>query len=348
MTDPKSHIIGSEELISGALQRMNDLRDGVILLLVADEQDRILGTLSDGDIRRFLTTGGDLNGRVAQAMQDDFIFLSEGETEWERLKGLDPLEKKLIPVLDDDLRLTRLLDLRDYKPALPVSAFIMAGGRGVRLAPLTDDTPKPLLPVGDRPILGHLLDHLNRQGIRDIAISTRYLSDMIEEYVKSLDRPGIEVLKEEEEALGTAGSLRLKLTWRHATVLLMNSDLLTDLDIQEMYSRFEDGGLDMLIASIPYHVSVPYAVLETSDGLIQGLSEKPRYTYQSNAGIYMFSRDLLDLVPHDGRFDATELIEQALRSNKKVGFHPIRTYWLDIGRHADYERAQSDIHKLFK
>lgn len=347
MIEPSSHIIKAEERISDALQRMNALQDRAILLLVTDEQERIIGTLSDGDIRRYLTGGADLNGKVSQAMKADFIFLREGDSEWEKLKGLDPQEKKLIPVLDKDHRLIRLLDLRDYKPTLPVSAFIMAGGRGVRLAPLTDNTPKPLLPVGDQPILGHLLEHLDAQGIQDITLSTRYLSNLIDEYVLGLDRPGIEVLRE-QEALGTAGSLRLKPEWNNPTVLLMNSDLLTDLDIQEMYGRFEEGELDMLIASIPYHVSVPYAVLETADGLIQGLSEKPRYTYQSNAGIYMFSRELLELIPDNGRFDATELIEQAIGSNKKVGFHPIRTYWLDIGRHADYERAQIDIQKLFK
>jgi hypothetical protein len=216
--------------------------------LAIDAENKVVGSLSDGDIRRGLSNGIGLDAPLARVMKVDFKHILEGDDEWEYVQSLDKDEIKLLPVLDEQGRLHRLVDLRGYRSELPLTAFIQAGGRGSRLAPLTDDLPKPLLPVGDRPILGHLLAHLHTQGVNQVAISGRYKADMIREYLDTEELQEIEFYLE-KEVKGTAGALALKKDWSTEHILMMNSDLLTDVDLQEMYRRFAQGGFDMMAAS---------------------------------------------------------------------------------------------------
>ncbi|MCH8491377.1 MAG: NTP transferase domain-containing protein, partial [Oceanicaulis sp.] len=230
------------------------------------------------------------------------------------------------------------------KSYLPIDALIMAGGRGERLKPLTDKVPKPLLPVGTKPIIEHNVDRLNTFGIDDIWISVRYLGNQIEDFFKDGNEKALRIKYVWEDApLGTAGALTLVDGFIHDHVLMMNSDLLTNIDFEDLYLYFEDQQADFAVACIPYLVNVPYAVMETEGKLVKGFKEKPTYTHYSNAGIYLMKKEVIKMIPPNIPFNATDLMDLLIKEGKKVVAYPIIGYWLDIGKHEDYQKAQIDI-----
>lgn len=315
-------------------------------LFIIDDDDKLLGTLSDGDIRRGLIKGLDLKGSVLDFVNKNYHFL-EAETvkisvinEW-RESGIE-----LIPILENG-RLLRLIDATEYINELPIQALIMAGGEGKRLRPLTKDTPKPLLKIGDLPIIEYGVKSLSKNGIKNITISINYLGDKIVSYFKNRPNDGLEVdFVKENQPLGTAGALGLMSNITAETVLLMNSDLLTTINYRDFYEFFLQQGADMAIAAIPYNVSIPYAVLETEGHLIKNLKEKPIYTYYSNAGIYLIKKSLIDNIKSNEHLDATDLIERVIENGGQVVIFHLLDYWLDIGRMDDFKKAQEDVKHL--
>jgi len=220
----------------------------------------------------------------------------------------------------------------------------MAGGRGERLRPLTDDIPKPLLKVGEKPIIEHNIDRLKCFGIDDIWISLGYLGSQINEYFKSGISKSIKIKYVwEEKVLGTAGALTLINDFNHDCILMMNSDLLTNIDFEDLYLFYLKHDADFVVSCIPYQVKVPYAVMETKDNIVTGFKEKPSYTHYSNAGIYMMKKEVIDLVPKNEFYNATDLMEKLIRLRKKIVAYPIIDYWLHIGNHEDFRKAQTDI-----
>jgi len=227
---------------------------------------------------------------------------------------------------------------------LPVDAVIMAGGRGERLKPLTDKLPKPLLVVGDKPIIKHNLDRLTIFGIDDFWISIRYLGEKIKDFIGDGIHQGIRVKYVTEDVpLGTIGSVSLITNFQHDYILVMNSDVLTNLDYEKFFLDFVASGADLSVATIPYNVNVPYAILETSENLICSFKEKPTYTYFANAGIYLMKKSVCDCIPKGKFYNATDLLQCLLNEKYKVISFPLRGYWLDIGKHDDYSKAQQDI-----
>ena len=222
----------------------------------------------------------------------------------------------------------------------------MAGGEGRRLRPLTEKTPKPLLKVGNKPILEHNIDRLIHFGIDDYWICVRYLGEQIEEYFGdgSLRNISIKYIWE-EEPLGTIGAVTRITDFKHDHILVTNSDLLTNLDYEDFYLDFVKKEADLSVVTIPYSINVPYAVLETSNGHVLSFKEKPTYTYYSNGGIYLMKKSMLQYVPK-GFFNATDLMEYLLKNSHRVVSYPLHGYWLDIGRTEDYARAQEDIKYL--
>ena len=226
----------------------------------------------------------------------------------------------------------------------------MAGGEGQRLRPLTQSTPKPLLRIGDKTIIEHNIERLMKYGVNKIHVSVRYLKEQIVEYLGNGERWGISVeYIIEDSPLGTIGALGQKEGFTSEYVLVMNSDLLTNIDFADFYTFFQNSEADFLIACIPFKVSVPYAVIEVdSDHNILSLQEKPMMTYFSNAGIYLFRREIADLIPRGQKLDATDLIENIISKGMKVKSYPLSNYWLDIGRMEDFKKAQEDIkHIIF-
>ncbi|MBC7447998.1 MAG: nucleotidyltransferase family protein [Hymenobacteraceae bacterium] len=341
-----THTIASTATGRQALEQLDQVA-GPKVLFVLDDTGRLIGTLTDGDVRRGLLAGAELPGSVSGLMNPRFRALrgkaySVADIRAFRAKGV-----LLVPLLDADGRLLRVADLSASHSLLPLDAVIMAGGRGERLRPLTDTTPKPLLLVGDKPIIEHNVDRLIAYGVRNLTITIKYLGEQLEEFFGDGSSKNARIrYTREDQALGTIGALALVEGLEHDTVLLMNSDLLTDIDFEDFYATFCASGAEMAVASVPYTVPVPYAVLEVDHERILSFKEKPTYTYYSNAGIYLIKRSLIERIPKGDFYNATDLMEGLIAEGRKVGYYPLLTYWLDVGKHEDYRKAQEDIRHL--
>lgn len=342
-----NHILPSTASVRDALQVIDE--QGLIanVLFIVDANNKLIGTLTDGDIRRGLLRGEVLASSVSSVINKNFKFLKM-PLQASAVKLLKERHISFAAVLNEFQEIVEILDINKYKPTIPVHAVLMAGGKGQRLMPLTKDTPKPLLVVGNKPIIEHNIDRLSKFGIQDIHISVNYLGDQLKTYFKDGEDKNLNIKYiTEKEFLGTIASLKLTDDYRYETLLVMNSDLLTNIDFYDFYQSFLSDEADMAIASTTYHVDIPYAVMETNGGSqISSLKEKPRYTYYSNAGIYLIKRELLDLIPEGVFYNVTDLIDRLLELNKKVVSFPIMGYWLDIGKHEDFKKAQNDIKHL--
>ncbi len=337
------NLIDNSASILEAMQKLDKLPD-LPVLFVTDKEMKVIGTLTDGDIRRGFINGLQLNDSIEAFMHRDFHFLTVDEDNFLKLKQFRKKRIKAVPLLDKDGKLIKIYNFSKIKSILPIDAVIMAGGKGMRLRPLTKTTPKPLLKVGKKEIISYNFDRLYQYGITHQHITVNYLGEQIEKYCENYPNNDIEFdIVYEPEFLGTAGALRLIKHFENDTILLMNSDLLTNIDFEDFYKTFIEKNADMLVASIPYEVNLPYAIFESEGRQVKSLKEKPSYTYYANAGIYLFKKDLLDLVPENGVYNATDFMEDVMTKGFNLLHYPIRGYWLDIGKHVDFEKAQKDI-----
>jgi len=223
----------------------------------------------------------------------------------------------------------------------------MAGGRGLRLRPLTDEVPKPLLEVGGKPVIQYQLERLAHYGVRKVHIAIHYRGEQLKQRLGDGSHWGLELCYiEEPQPLGTIGALGLLPDLAQPHVLVMNADLLTDAALEQMYAELLRQEADLLIGTVPYEVELPYAVLQTQAGRVVSLQEKPTYTYQTNAGIYFLRREQVAQVPRLRPCDATEWVAQAIDRGRKVVHHPITNYWLDIGQPEDLRRAQIEVERI--
>jgi dTDP-glucose pyrophosphorylase len=346
MNNIPNYIIHKGSQARFALKILDGLPDNSVrTIFVIDEDSRIMGSLSDGDIRRGLLNGLEISSPVEDFMNPNFKYLNVGENNVNLIREYRKVDINLIPLLDNDFRLVQILDLRKTRTILPVTALIMAGGRGERLKPYTDLTPKPMLKVGSKPILEHNIDRLIAFGISDIYISVKYLKDHIIEYFGDGSNKGINIhYIEETNALGTIGALAMIEQIAYEDVLVMNSDLLTNVDFEDFYNFYKQKEATMAVVSIPYSVNVPYAVLETNDYEVTAFTEKPTFTYYSNGGIYLLKFALKGLLKSESFLNATDLMDIViLEETSSLVHYPLLGYWLDIGKHQDYIKAQEDI-----
>ncbi len=346
MNHYSEHILSIDSSVRTALECLDSLGSDAILFLV-DGNDTLFGSLTDGDLRRGFIKGLGFDDHLSMYIQPNPKFIQKGKYD---LKEIISLRKRLfmvLPVVDLGMKIINVINFRYKKSYLPIDALIMAGGRGERLRPLTDSTPKPLLLVGNKPIIEHNLDRLNVFGIDDVWISLKYLGNQIEEKFNNGSEKSMRIkYVKEENALGTAGALSLVEGFNHDHILMMNSDLLTNIDYEDLYLFFEEQNADFVVACIPYQVNVPYAVMETENKLVKGFKEKPTYIHYSNAGIYLMKREVVENVPKNKYFNATDLMDKLINQGKRVVAYPIVGYWLDIGKHEDFTKAQEDINQI--
>jgi dTDP-glucose pyrophosphorylase len=341
-----NHIINIAESAREALRILSSLNDNSSLtLFVVDSNDFLKGTVTDGDIRRGLLNNLQISQSIGLFMNPDYKFVTNSFSNTLDLKNLRNQGLSLIPLLDSNKKLLEIIDLKKRKAALPISALIMAGGRGERLKPLTDTLPKPMLLIGDKPIIEHNIDRLISFGIKNFFISVRYLKESIISYFGDGSSKGVKISYiEESDPLGTIGSITKLENIKHEDILVMNSDILTNIDFEDFYNYYKKQNSHMMLASIPYVVAVPYAVLNTKDQFIQSFEEKPTYTYYSNGGIYLMKYILKNKLEVGESCNATDLMDILLNEkNDSLTHYPILGYWLDIGRHSDYLKAQEDI-----
>jgi dTDP-glucose pyrophosphorylase len=346
MIDSK-HIIPQDETLLEALKRIGSLHTFPLVLLVVDDDHRMVGTLTDGDSRRALIGGYTLTDKVKDVMHRDFRCLHEGiDNDVEHLRQLKEARMKLVPVLDTDGHIIELINLERYKTRLPIDAVLMAGGKGERLRPLTEKTPKPLLKVGEKCIIDHNVDRLISYGVKHISVTVNYLKEQLEEHY-TVPRQDIRVQTvREPQYLGTIGSIKFVPTFHNDVILVMNSDLFTNIDYEDFYLHFIHHDAEMSVAAVPYNVSIPYGILDLEGRNIKGLLEKPRYTYYANAGIYLIRRSALAEIPDGEFFNATDLIEKLISQGKTVVRYPLNGTWIDIGNPQEYQKAQDLVKHL--
>jgi len=346
LKDYKNNIISDKSSIHDALIRLNDLGSD-LTLFVTSNTGKLIGSLTDGDIRRALINYIGINESLLLCTNRDCHYLREKDITIEEIKILENKNIFVVPVVDENFTLIKITNIKETYSILPLDAIIMAGGRGERLRPYTDLVPKPLLKVGGIPIIERNVSLLKNYGINNMTIALKYLGSQIQEYFHDGSSNQINIsYVEEKEALGTMGALKLVPNFVHEDILVMNSDLLTNIDFEQMYLLYKESDADMVIASTSYEVNIPYAVLESKNGNINSFREKPTYTYNSNAGIYMMKKNVVEIIPEGVFYNATDLIDDMIKLGKKVIHFPILGYWLDIGKHEDFEKAQKDVERI--
>ncbi len=320
---------------------------GYQIALVADNADRLIGTVTDGDVRRCLLKGYAMTRPAVEIANRNPRTGKIGMPNQELLAILNKHVLRQLPLLAPDGRISGIVHVQALKeqavfPQNPV--ILMAGGIGKRLRPLTASTPKPLLSVGEKPLLETILDSFVQHGFRKYFISVNYLAESIVDYFGDGRRWNIDIsYLHEEEPLGTAGALRLLPERPDIPVILMNGDLITRVNFNELLRYHDECGAAATMCVREYDMEVPFGVVDLEDNLIRGIDEKPIHRFYVNAGIYVLSPQALDLIPEHGPFDMTSLFTAIINKGWVTTAFPVHEYWLDVGRLADFERARADI-----
>ncbi|MEX0967246.1 MAG: nucleotidyltransferase family protein [Bacteroidia bacterium] len=346
MRNYKDHLILEGTPIREGLKKLNELARDAILFVV-NEQRQLKGSLTDGDVRRGLIKGLTTESKVEEFTQANPRFIHKEDYTLEDIIKLRERNLKVVPVLNGNREIVNVVNFGYLKSYLPLDAVIMAGGKGKRLLPLTEKTPKPLLKIGDKPIMDYQLDRLSQYGVDDFWLSLNYLGEQIQEHYGNGQLRGINIEYIWEDApMGTIGAVSKIKDFKHDCVLITNSDLLTTIDYEDFFLEFQNQDADFAVATIPYAVDVPYAVMETTNNHVISFKEKPTYTYYSNAGIYLVKRKSLELIPPETFYNSTDLMQALIQQGKRVISYPLRQYWLDIGKPEDFKKAQEDIKHL--
>jgi dTDP-glucose pyrophosphorylase len=336
------NIILDNASIKEAMIKLNDVPSSLTLFVV-DNNHILIGTLTDGDIRRGFINDLSLSDPVKRFMSKTFLSINNDFSlnafKQAREKGI-----RLLPILDDNGKIERVFDLKNRKSILPLECMIMAGGRGERLRPLTDKIPKPMLLLGNKPIIEHNIDRLISFGIEKIYISVKYLGQQIVDYLGDGSSKGVSIeYIWEDQPLGTAGALSLVEMFNTNHILLMNSDLFTDIDFEDLYLNTLDKKALLGVATVPYTTKVPYGIFNIENNQIIGLREKPIYTNYANAGIYIIDKMVIQKIPNNTFYNITDLMEKLIDEGHSIIHNPIVGYWIDIGQPQDYSNAKEIV-----
>lgn len=335
-----------------------DIRDALRALdkgaqkiaLVCDESDRMLAVVSDGDIRRGLLADLHMNDPISAVANTNPRTVRKGSSRNEIKQILASEDINILPILDDENRVVELHTLASIseRPELENPVFIMAGGFGTRLKPLTDNCPKPMLPIGDKPILQHMIERMKKQGFRNFFISTHYLPEQIKDHFGDGSALGVNIsYVHEEKPLGTGGALGLlPSNIVEKPLILLNGDILTDLDFVEILESHESKGADATMCLREQETSLAYGVVEAVEGNVTGMMEKPTYRHLINMGIYVLSNSCVKSVKRGLRIDLPSLVEQRIQAGLTVNAYTFYGQWIDIGQMNDYVRAQSNFKAL--
>jgi dTDP-glucose pyrophosphorylase/predicted transcriptional regulator len=344
MQDVKNIFVSPATPILEAMKRLDF--GAAQIVLVVDDAQRLLGTMTDGDVRRAVLRGTSLNLPVSSIMNADPLKVPHGTTREEAIALMRSHTVHQLPVIGSD---GCVVDLITLDAALKTrreetQVVLMAGGLGSRLRPLTETTPKPLLPIGGRPLLEITIATLARQGFGRFFVSVNYKAQMFRDHFANSQHLGVEIeFLEEDEKLGTAGSLRLLPSRPTAPVLVMNGDILTNLDARQLLTFHHDQRACATMCVREYEWQIPYGVVRTLDGRLENFEEKPLRREFVNAGIYVLSPEAFDHIPSSGAVDMPALFQAVGRNIGAPAIYPLREYWLDIGHLEDLQRAQNDI-----
>lgn len=350
MVDLAKFLVDPETKIRDVIACIDRNLSGIAL--VADGERRLIGTITDGDIRRAILAGMSLDLTAEELLErrvlgpgPNTITSIMGTTDRELLRMMNTQNIRHIPLLDETGRVqdVALLTKLANEFELPVKAIVMAGGYGSRMLPLTENVPKPMLPLGDQPILQRIIDQLRQSRIHRVMLTTHYKAEVISDYFGDGRDFGIEVSYiNEDEPLGTAGALSL-LEPSDEPLLVVNGDIVTQLDFAAMVDYHREQQAEMTVAVRKFEYRVPYGMVETDGVRIIGISEKPLVQHFVNAGIYVINSDVCRDIPRGRRFDMPELIAKLIDAGRHVVGFPIHEYLLDIGQYDEYVEAQEAV-----
>ena len=318
--------------------------------LVADELGRLVGMVTDGDVRRALLKGLDLKAPVSAIMKHDCKYVFAETAPEEIYATMLQLGLRHMPVINRDGTILGLSTIEDFLRVAKVdnSVFIMAGGLGSRLHPLTEDTPKPMLRLGEKPLLEIVIENFIRSGFHDFFLAVNYRSEIIKEYFGDGRKWGVSIkYLEEKIKLGTAGALNLLQDRPRDAFIVINGDVLTKVNFQTLLEYHSVLQNCATVCTREYDHQIPYGVVEVERCSVRNIREKPCQKYFVNAGVYVLSPESLDFIPPDSPINMTELLENLLEAGRKVGSFPISEYWIDIGQPSDFERASLEYEKFF-
>lgn len=341
-------LIGPSTTVHSALETINQV--GCQIALVVDQSRRLLGTVSDGDVRRALLQGKTLDSLVQEVMHPAPTTVRDEDSRHARLAKMRRSALHQLPVLNSDGIVVGLETVDDFltAPERTEWVVIMAGGLGSRLRELTHDTPKPMLRVGSRPLLETIIRAYADQGFRDFYLAVNYKAEQIEEHFGDGSQLGVRVhYLRENKRMGTAGALSLLPERPSRPFVVTNADLLTKENFADMVDQHIESGADGTMGVREYEMQVPFGVVVEKDGRIQSIQEKPVHRFTVSSGMYVLSPQALDLVPQDQFFDMPALFEAMAAEEMVTRCHRINGYWLDIGRLPDFERANRDFDEIF-
>lgn len=320
------------------------------IALIVDENDKLLGTLTDGDIRRGLLKGLDLNNSIESIVFKTPTIAKISDTKEDILKIA--LAKKLhqIPIVAENGKILGIQEIEELiKPKVKTNKVIlMVGGLGSRLRPLTDNIPKPMLKVGNKPILQTIVEKFAEYGYTNIVLCVNYKSHVIEDYFRDGNEFGVNIeYIFEEQRMGTAGALSLLKEKPTEPFFVMNGDLLTNVNFEHLDSYHITNRSIGTMCVREYDFQVPYGVVNIKDSKILSIKEKPTHKFFVSAGIYMLSPEILEYIPKNEFYDMPTLFEKLISENKNIISFPLREYWLDIGRLEEYKKANEEYDEVF-
>jgi dTDP-glucose pyrophosphorylase len=321
------------------------------IALVVEGSDRLAGLITDGDIRRAILNGVSLERAVDEIMQKEFTTVGPEATREEILLLMKAKKLRQIPMIDNQGRLVDLKILVDLiqPPPLQNWVVLMAGGLGIRLRPFTENCPKPLLKVGNKPLLEIILENFLEYGFQKFFISVNYKAEMIEAKFGDGHRWGVSIdYLKEGKGMGTAGALGLLPTQPTHPLVVMNGDLLTKVNFQHLLDFHHNHKAMATMCIRDYNIEVPFGVVHTDRHRLIEINEKPLQRFYMNAGIYVLNPEVLQLIPSQTHIDMPQLFEKMLRRGWHVVVFPIREYWMDIGQLDDWERANGEFHEVFR
>ena len=349
MKDWKKALIHATQPILEAMRIIDS--SAMQIALVIDDTERLIGVVTDGDIRRGILDGIGLDQPVSRIMYRNYTSAGVSASQEELIKIMKTRQLLQIPIVDEsghviDLKL--LVDLIDI-PKIDNWVVLMAGGLGSRLKPLTDDCPKPLLLLNEKPILEIILENLIGHGFKTFFISVNYKADMIEKHFGNGAKWGVKIeYLREKNVMGTAGALGLLPAPPVSPMIVMNADLLTKVNFRQLLEFHNTHESFATMCVRDYHFQVPFGVVNIDQYRLQGIDEKPVHRFLVNAGIYVLSPETLTMIPAGKAYNMTELFEDLIkRGERQTIAFPIREYWLDIGRFDDYEKANAEYPKVF-
>lgn len=343
----KNILIKSNCIVREVLEKLNIGARGIVL--VVDDEGKLIGTITDGDVRRAILKGISLEHSIDDIVHYNPICVKSSATKDDIKDMFIRKAVKQLPVVDENRVVVDLISINDILlpegKANPV--VIMAGGLGTRLKDLKKEVPKPMLKVGQDPILHHIINNFKQYGYNKILISVNYKAEIIENYFQDGYAYGVKIeYIKEKKRLGTAGGIRLAKDYLDEPFFVINGDIFTNLNFDNMMKFHLENNFDITIGTKQYFYQIPYGVIETQGKEIKEIKEKPEIDYLINGGIYCLNPELIDYIPEDEYFAITDLIDICLKKGFKVGNYEIKDYWMDIGKLEDYDRVNSYVKEI--